>query len=36
MKTVTYMIDYKCLEYGRIAVTFGQVGPKLLDNNSLF
>ncbi len=36
MKTVSYMTYYKGLEYGGIAVTFGQVGSKLLENNSLF
>lgn len=30
------MTYYKGLEYGGIAVTFGQVGSELLENNSLF
>uniref|UniRef100_UPI0025EFA575 hypothetical protein n=1 Tax=uncultured Veillonella sp. TaxID=159268 RepID=UPI0025EFA575 len=34
--TVSYMTDYKGLEYGGTAVTFGQAVPKFLDNNSRF
>lgn len=34
--TVSYMTDYKGLEYGGTAVTFGQVAPKFFDNNSRF
>lgn len=34
--TVSYMTDYKGLEYGGTAVTFGQSVPKFLDNNSRF